>query len=280
MKNILIPTDFSECANAAVDYALIIAKKSNAKISFIHTLYTPIEWANLPIEKERLYPEMKAQIVTTKSELDLLVKKVQNEGLKSRHLLIYEKGLEELKTHIQQSDYDLIIMGSHGTKGFKEIIGSNTQRVMRYSDTPILVVRTKPTKSEIKQIVFATDFEKYADNSLKKLTTFAKSLNAKIHLLCVNTPTPNSFIESDIMQSKIQEFLNRNKIKSTPYTIYNSANVETGILKFADSLNADIIALCSHNESGFFSLFKTSVTENIINESEIPVLSMKINTKP
>ncbi len=59
MKNILVPTDFSDCAKAAEDIALEFAKKANAKIHFLHLLMTPVDWVKLSLEKEKLYPETK-----------------------------------------------------------------------------------------------------------------------------------------------------------------------------------------------------------------------------
>lgn len=56
MKKILVPTDFSDCANASSEYAIRLAKKMNAEIHFLHLQFTPVDWVKLSKEKEKLYP--------------------------------------------------------------------------------------------------------------------------------------------------------------------------------------------------------------------------------
>ena len=57
MKNILVPTDFSETANRAADIAIAIAEKSGAEIHFLHLQITPVPWVKLDKEKEQRFPE-------------------------------------------------------------------------------------------------------------------------------------------------------------------------------------------------------------------------------
>ncbi len=133
MKNILVPTDFSDCARAAEEYGLELAKKANAEIHFWHSLYTPVDWTKLPLEKEKQYPEMKARIGHAEHKLNELVKKAEAEGLKAKKFMAFNQGREEIEKHIGHHNHDFVIMGSNGTKGFRELMGSNTQKVVRYS---------------------------------------------------------------------------------------------------------------------------------------------------
>lgn len=82
MKNILVPTDFSDCARAAEEYALDIAKKANAETHFLHLLMTPTDWKKLPLEKEKNYPETKAKIGHADNELKKLKRRAEKLGLK------------------------------------------------------------------------------------------------------------------------------------------------------------------------------------------------------
>ena len=59
--------------------------------------------------------------------------------------------------------------------------------------------------------------------------------------------------------------------------IYNSLNEESGIQKFSASINADLIAMTTHGKTGFMKMISPSITESLVNHSEIPVLS--VNTK-
>lgn len=277
MKNILVPTDFSDCARAAEDIGLEIAKKANAEIHFLHLLMTPVDWVKLPLEKEKLYPETKAQIGHANSELAKLKRRAEKFGLKAEQFLIFDKGREEIDEHTKHHQHDFIVMGSHGTKGFKEIIGSNTQKVVRNSPVPVLVVKKKPMKFDIKNMVFASTFEEDVHKPFHKIIEFADLMKAQIHLLNVNMPF--YFKETDEAEANMQEFLKKCPRGTCTINIYNALNEERGIQKFAGQIKADVIALTTHGKTGFMKMISPSITESLVNHSDIPVLSVNINAK-
>lgn len=150
MKNILVPTDFSKCAQIASDIAMELAKKSNAEIHFLHLLMTPVDWVNLPKEEEDNFHETKKEINHAKSELSKLKRKAEKLGLVVKDFLVFDKGREEIDLHTKHHVHDFIIMGSNGSKGYKGILGSNTQRVIRNSSVPVLIVKGKYEDFKIK----------------------------------------------------------------------------------------------------------------------------------
>lgn len=275
MKKILVPTDFSDCARVAEDFALLIAKKCQAEIHFLHLLVTPVDWVELSLEKEKLFPETKAQIVEATNELNKLVKKAEESGIKAEKFLVYNKGQEEINRHIKHHGHDFIIMGSHGTKGIKEFIGSNTQKVVRYSDVPVLVVKDKPIIGEIKNMVFASSFEDETHWSFLEIIEFSNLMKLKTHLLYVNTPF--LFKETDEAESKMNSFLQKYPNMDCSVHIYNAFTEERGIQKFAKSINSDLISLTTHGRTGFQKLMSHSIAEYLVNHSDIPVLIVKIN---
>lgn len=198
----------------------------------------------------------------------------QKLGLKAKQFLIFDKGLEEIDTHIKQHQHDFIVMGSHGTKGFRELIGSNTQKIVRHSHVPVLVVKKKPKQFEIKNIVFAANFEEDVHRPLSKIIEFADLMKAKIHLLYVNMPI--SFKETDEAETNMQAFLKKCPRGTCSINIYNALNEERGIQRFAKKIKADLIAMTTHGKTGFFKMISPSITESLVNHSDIPVLSINI----
>jgi len=277
MKKILVPTDFSDCARVAENIGLEIAKKSNAEIHFLHIQSTPVDWVKLTLEKEKRFPETMAQIGQAKNELSKLVSRAQKIGLKGEQFLAFNKGREEIDRHIEHHKHDFIVMGSHGSQGMKEITGSNTQKVVRYAPAPVLVVKEKMEKLEVKNIVFASTFEKDAHKSFHKVVEFADLMKAPIHLLYVNTPY--HFKETDVVQAAMQTFLKKCPRGSCTVNIYNALNEERGIEKFSKSIDADVIALATHGKTGFMKMLSPSITESLVNHSELPILSVGINGK-
>jgi nucleotide-binding universal stress UspA family protein len=277
MKKILVPTDFSECARTAEHIGLEIAKKANAEIHYLHLLMTPVNWVKLTLEKENLYPETQAEIGHARAELNELVKHAEELGLVAKHFLVFDKGRAEIDQHIRNHQHDFIVMGSHGASGFKEIAGSNTQRVVRNSPVPVLVVKKKPKKFEVENLVFASTFQEDVQKPFLKIIEFADLMKAQIHLVNINMPF--HFMESDEAESNMQAFLKKCPRGTCSTNIYNALNEERGILKFSEIIKADVIALTTHGKTGFMKMIAPSIIESLVNHSDTPVLSVNIKIR-
>lgn len=272
MKNILVPTDFSDCSRVAEEVGIKLAKKANAEIHFFHIQWTPVTWTSLPLESESLYPETKSQIGYAKSELNRLVKKAQDQGLHAKQFLLFDKGRPEIENHIRHHKHDFIVMGSHGTSGVTELLGSNAQRVVRHSPSPVLVVKSSTKKFDVKNIVFASSFEEDLHHPFLQVIELADLLGAQIHLLYVNQPF--NFKETDLIEENIHSFHSKCPRGTCTINIYNALNEERGIQKFAEKINADIIAITTHGKTGFMKMISHSITESLVNHSDIPILSV------
>jgi len=274
MKNILVPTDFSDCARAAEDIGLEIAKKANAEIHFLHIINTPVDWVNLSLEKESLYPETKAEIGSAKFEMYELEKRAEKLGLKVKRFLVFNKGRVEIDQHIKHHKHDFVVMGSRGTEGLREITGSNTQKVVRHSPAPVLVIKSK--KFQVKNIVFASNFEEDVQQAFHKIIEFADLMDAQIHLLYVNMPS--QFKETEEVEANMNAFLKKCPRGNCSINIFNSIDEERGIQKFAETIHADLIALTTYGNTGIIKMISPGITESLVNHSDIPVLSVNINS--
>lgn len=275
MKTILVPTDFSECATNAVTVALKMAKKANATLHFIHFLKTPVDWKKLRKEQEKNFPETLYEIGKTRAALTSLETRAKKLGLQAQTSLVFNHG--DISELVNNYKADFIVVGSHGTKGFKEIIGSNAQRIVRYAKSPILVVKQEPKNLNFKQLVFASTFEEDVHQPFLKILAFAALFKAQIHLLYVNMPF--QFKETDEIEAQMQQFLKKCPKGTCTINIYNALNEERGIQKFSEKINTDIIALTTHGKTGFVKMIAPSITESLVNHSKSPILSVNINTK-
>lgn len=275
MKKILVPTDFSKYARAAEDTALDIAKIAGAEVHFMHSMFTPIDWASISLKREASFPETKIKIGAAKNELKKLIDRADKIGIKTREFIAYDRGREEIELHLKKYNHDFVIMGSHGEKGMKALLGSNTQKVIRYSKAPVLVVRKNPIRTGIKNIVFASTFEEDILKPFKSVADFADLFNANIHFVYINSPY--HFKETDEAENQMTTFIKKSGRKKCTFSIYNALNEERGILKFAESVNASVISLVTHGRNGISRFITPSLTEDIVNHSEIPVLSLNLN---
>jgi nucleotide-binding universal stress UspA family protein len=274
MKKILVPTDFSECAENALLVAADIARTTGAEVILLHSVDTPVDWLKLSKEKESNYPETKEKIGNAKSKMNELEKIPELKKLKVSSMIVYNYGHKNIVEHSQKLKTDLIVMGSHGSSGFNEyFIGSNTQKIVRLSGCPVLTVRSKIKRFRIKDIVFASTFEEKVNEPFRHIYKIAKAYNACIHLLFVNTPS--DFRESSYMNVVMDDFLlDYPKVKFTK-NIYNAFDSGKGIVNFSTTIDADVISLITHGRTRF-SMFSTSIAESLVNHSKVPVLSINI----
>ncbi len=276
MKKILVPTDFSDCAEAAAETAIRIAKKAGAEIHFLHTLFTPVNWVNIPFEREKLYPEIKIKIADAKNKLNKLLVAAGKRGVKAAEFLVFDKGREEIEEYIKKFKYDLVVMGSHGTKGIKGVLGSNTQKVMRHSPSPVLIVKEKNKSAGIKNIVFVSLFEADMAKAFQSVAGFANLFDATLHLVYINTPY--NFKETEQVEKDMRNFIHKSGCKKYTFSIHNAFNEAVGIGKFEKSVHADIVSIISYGRSGISRLMSQSLSENLANHSDIPVLSIHAGT--
>ena len=158
MKNILVPTNFSENCAKAAKLGIEMAKLYNSEIHFLHLMKTPVDWVKLDKLKEKRYPETLKQIGIAKAKLRELERTTEHQGLKCRTFLQYDAGHTDILEHSGHFHHDFIITGSSGTKGvIREITGSNVEQIVRKANAPVIVVKDENVTFPFKNIVFVSD---------------------------------------------------------------------------------------------------------------------------
>lgn len=274
MKKILIPTDFSNCAGFAVEYAFKIAPQLHCELEFLHVISTPVNWLKIPLDKEKLYPEILEKIRIAKNELAVLETKSKEQNIGAKSSLVFNVGSENIAEYINASEYELIIIGSHGSSGIKEkLIGSNAQKTIRNSSVPVLVLKNSLQKN-ILNAAFVSDFEDVSQQAFHIMTAFADMIGVKTHLLYVNT---HSNLDETNIESKMNKALTLcDRGEKCSKNTVNADSIEEGILNFSKQNNIDMVCICTHGKGGFKQLFSPSITESVANHIEIPLLSIKL----
>ena len=259
-NHILVPTDFSEYANFAVETAMKLAKQFNATIHFLTV------W-DLP-PNEALKHKKRLALSTLKeryNSVEVPVKAVYLEGA-------LVKTIDE---YVKRYSIDLVVMGSHGASGFSEvIIGSNTQKIVRSVHCPILVIKQTVENVDFQNIVFASDFSLKEKEVFKRFLEFINAFsNPKIHLVAVNT---SSFFNQPefLLRDAMKQFKNMAGEIPCSTNIQYDFNVETGIEFFSKEINADLIVVSNYQKSMLRKLFIGSTVEALVNHSENPILSL------
>ncbi|MFD2100726.1 universal stress protein [Flagellimonas iocasae] len=273
MKSIIVPVDFSEQSENALKVAAGLAKENNAELLVLHMLeLSPAIMSESGyVSQEQVVHLIK---IGEKRFADFLDKPYLKD-INIVPVIKHYKVFSEVNEVAEKHKADLVVMGSHGTDGLQEIfIGSNTERVVRTSDVPVLVIKGEMNGFKPKNFVFACDFSEESVPALKKAAEMAELLGAKLQLIYINTPG-DEFLSTDDAFTKISKFLDDAKL-GLAVEIYNDYTVEKGVLNYCDKVSADIIGIPTHGRRGLSHFFMGSIGEDIANHSNIPVMTFKI----
>ncbi len=269
MKKILVPTDFSHCADEATRAAMELAQVTNGEVDYIHIMDIPHDWIMLQErDQDVMYPDVTKKVKVAHQELDERVMATEKIGLIGKKYLIFNEDTKYISKLAADHQYDYIVMGSNGVSGFREmIIGSNTQKVVKTSTVPVLVIKDFPVNWDCGRIVFMSDFDIKGLAGFKKLISVAQSTKLKVHLLLVNTP--NTFMTTEDSLSRMSIFKDYGKGMVEGCTIYNATNYQEGLTKFLDQ-NSDILGMVTHRSNN-------RLAQHIVNHLSVPMLNVHIS---
>ena len=275
MKRILVPTDFSEHAEHALKVAAQIARVNDSEIILLHMLELPHEGSDA-MGSGHAIPEIMFFKNKVISNLEDLMDSDYLEGITVSEIIQFDKAFEGIMAVSKLNKIDFIVMGSHGTSGFQEmIIGSNTEKVVRFSDVPVLVIKNEIDDFKPQKFVFASDFSQEIKKPFQQLIDFAKTYNSHLDLVMINTPS--SFKPTHVAEKIMNDFVKEFDYPNYSLHIYNDVNVEKGVLNFSNSVKADLIGMCTHaRRTGFAHFFNGSVSEDLVNHAVRPVITFKI----
>jgi len=168
--SILVPTDFSEISLKALRVAGKLAALIDGKVSVVYSF-----------EKNR-YERSDSSIDTAKQDLESLVGSHLDPAVLGECIISELKAVDAIiETGI---NFDLIIMSSHGRTGISKLmLGSVTEKVIRLSNPPVLIVKNEDMMFPLNKILVTTDFSQNAKNSYGLAAKLAELTDASVHLL-------------------------------------------------------------------------------------------------
>ncbi len=281
MTKILVPFDFSEQAQNALDFSLGIASKfDNVGVEVLHVLEVPASTGFGTMGGGEMIPEMENQIFfielvnKRKAQLKDLETQYSTQAYSFTTQLKLGNAFKSISESINAENPDLVIMGSKGASGLEEVlVGSNTEKVVRTAKCPVITIKSAVDPSSFKKIVFASDFrdgEKEIPDRIKQLQ---KLFDAELYFVIINTP--GNFETSRDAIHRIKTFAKKYQFDHVVAEIYNSNSEESGIIEFAQDIDADLIAMATHGRTGFIHLITGSIAEDVVNHAKRPVWTFK-----
>ncbi len=275
MKNVLIPTDFSNNAWNAISYTLNYFEKEHCNFYILHVnTIQNISTSEVPYLPTQSVIE--ESLKPAKKQLRLILKRISEEFTDNKKhkfytLTDYNFFIESIRKHVAEKKIDLIVMGTKGASGLKElIVGSNTGDVIKKVACNTLVIPEKATFSPLNEIAFPTDFSlSYSIETLQPLYEIIETTNSTLRILNINKN--NTELNADQQENKdlIEDYFS-NQFHS--FHFLTNRKVEDAVQFFTESRNINMIAMVAKNLNYFQQILFHSKVEKISYHIEIPFL--------
>ncbi len=279
MKRILVPTDFSECANYAVELASDIARKNNAKLLLVHSVEYPFRGGIDPTGASVFQPFdddlTETMLKRGRSKLAEVASAIPLPEDQITQLAEIGHPSYMIIDNIREYSIDLVVMGTHGASGLQEFFaGSNAEKIVRRASCPVITLKSAVKLENIKHIAFASDFTKLDEGAMAALKRMQHALGASIDFVRINTP--NNFQRDALTKRQMDVLIKKEMFLKASLHIYNDINEEDGLLQFAEEMKSDMIGMITHGRTGLNHLMGGSIAEDVVNHTTIPVWTMRV----
>lgn len=273
MKNILLLTDFSESSINAIRYALHLFKDDVCTFYILHVESSSgYSTSDLMLAgNESIYSTI---IKKTKGKLNELVLDLQsefsNKNFKYEILVDYDVLIESIKQVQQSKKIDLIVIGTNGVSGAKEVVfGSNTINVIRKINCPTLIIPEGFKYTQPKEILLPLDlFDAISSSAFMEVVNFTNRFSKILHILRINPNNEKVMKEQNDMKH-IHNFL---KDASYTYHTVNNVPMHYVVSCYSQTHTIDLTVLIVQKESLFERFFTGSPTTKISNKIKTPLL--------
>ena len=275
-NRILVPVDFSEQSLIALGQSFNIARDHNAEITMLHVIEEGGSLAKF-ISKEQ-HTDLKKNV--QKQLDDLAAETGKKNKVKINTMVtsgsVYEK-INEVAASVKAT---FIAMGTNGEDGLKkQFIGANTLRIVRESPVSVLTMKVKPHRNGFKTIVLPLDLSKETREKVTKAIELSKLFQAAIRVVFVLFTTDEFIVNRLTRQlGQVKAYFEREGVECTAEIIKGIKGEETlaqNILEYAIKVEGDLIMVMTQQEVDFTPYFVGSSAQEIINNSKIPVLSIR-----
>jgi len=276
IQRILIPYDFSETAELALEHATFMAKLHKAEVHLLHIVesYSFTSAISNAFSKSQTEYETKIETSANVRLKEIADKIHQTSGMKVYHATETGKIYKRIISIAEEKNIDIIVMGTHGTSGFQEFLaGSNAFRVVMGAPCPVISVQTHAKKIGFKDIVLPIDNSTVSRQKVKFGIEIAKHYNSVIHIAGIMTMNDVELQRRfEVKVHQVKEYVEEHEV---PYTVkmFKGDNIASITMDYSNQINADLIVIMTEQESS--SLFMGSYAQQIVNHSKIPVLSVR-----
>jgi nucleotide-binding universal stress UspA family protein len=271
MKTILLPTDFSQNARYAAEYAFTLFPEKNNRFILLH-VYDPPKPTGMLITIDDI---VKKEAVTELKTAVTALKQNCPQGSTLEQLVIRGDTTEVINRICSNEKVDLVIMGTKGASGLKEVfMGSTTSTTIKNTNITLLAIHELANKTRPQRILFAADYTHLDKlDVLNPLVELAKKNAASLFIVNVVTNNKGKVSFNPVMEKvALSNYLDN--IPHQYFTIENT-DVEEGLNSFIEEHQVDLMTVIPGKNNFFDSIFHRSVTNKIALHGKTPLLVLK-----
>jgi nucleotide-binding universal stress UspA family protein len=258
---ILVPTDFSEVCNNAINQAIITAKHLDYKLILLHVINNDTREF---LDKKYLHDEyISDKLKVQSAEIH------KEHGIETDFIVKEGSIFSIIGAVATEKGAGMIFLGTHGKSGIQHITGSFALKVITSSPVPVIVTQEKKLTKGFRQIVFAITSEASILEKAQWAAFMAKEFGAKINIFQINT-TDSAIIQA---AHDVQVFFEKSKISYGYLISVKESGFADQVIDYATSVNADLIMIMTNPNKNFTKFLLSNIDEAIIfNKSQISVM--------
>lgn len=274
MKKIVIPTDFSENAENALNFAVELFKNDSCEFYLLHAYADEVYNQEGMLTDEFLEEFKETTRKKTEKELENVIGRFKNEEKNNKHRFqavpAFGILVDEVNDLVNREDADLVIMSTRGKTNDRILtFGSHTLQVIKYVQCPVLSIPENYQVKALEKILFPTNFMvPYQARELKVLVDLARESSAEIHMLYVSKFAPESYRQRDNRKKLEEQFqdlkLDFHQVERSEKTRAIHENIQ--------NLNIDLLVLVNSRHSYLENILYKSTLDKIGLQPEIPFL--------
>lgn len=273
MKDTIIhPTDFSKCADNALDYAISIAKALNLKINLVHSL----DFSNIHISDQNAQMMLKeSEDIEVKAEKRMrkLAAKVKSHQLEYKAEIFNGRVSSWLPDYVKEINPRFVVMGTTGASNVvNKIMGSNTFSIIKEINSPLLAVPLNAKLNKFNKFVFSTDYRDTDIPAIVSVIDIAKYYDASVDIVHIlNKETLKKANSEKLLDNLKLEVLKNVDYSKIDFQLLFGENVHNRLQILTKEIKPDFLALVMRKQNFFERLFFGSLTEKLAYHSETPI---------
>jgi nucleotide-binding universal stress UspA family protein len=272
MKTILVPTDFSKCADNALRFAAALGQKTGARILVFHSYHVPVPATDIPIDV-RTEAELKK---TALKSLHDLKEKYGREYPGMQFLVETAAGFadDEIVERAKKEQCDYVVMGTHGATGLREmLLGSNTSTVMEKAACPVFAIPEDAAFREgLGPVLFAADYGMHNYANALRLIELARLFGTEVTLLHIRSGKLDETTEYAELEGFRNRLREESKYEKIAIALTEHDDVYQGLNEYIGETRPGLVVVSMRNRNFVQKVFGRSLSKRMAHQGHTPLL--------